>query len=320
MGRYPEADLEKVRRISIDARESKVSERMMARLAQDHRSFSQFWDGLPDLLGAHDLRALARAIVRARRGKRPIVWMSGAHVVKVGLTPLLNDIFEQGFGTLLGVNGAFAIHDAELALFGRTSEEVARELHEGRFGMVRETAGFLNGAVREAAQRQEGFGEAVGRCLHAAPTIGPSVLGTCFRLSVPATVHVAIGTDIVHQHPDFDGGAAGEASARDFRILAAHLMEMAGAVVINVGSAVLMPEVFLKAFSVAVNQGARPDGLVTATLDFQKQYRPMQNVVQRPSAGTGRGYYIVGHHEIMLPLLYQGILLEQERGAGVDGR
>ena len=314
MGRYAEADLSRVRRIPMDTRQSKVSGQMLARVPEDHRSFAQFWDGLPEVLAARDLRALAREVVRARRDGRPVIWMCGAHVIKVGLSPLLIDLFERSLGTLLAVNGAFAIHDAELALFGHTSEEVARELHEGRFGMVKETAAFLNGAVREAAERTEGFGEAVGRCLQEVEVVRPSVLGSCYAGGVPVTVHVAIGTDIVHQHPDFDGAAAGDASARDFRIVAAHLREMAGAVVINVGSAVMMPEVFLKAFSVAVNLGASPDGLVTATLDFQKHYRPQQNVVDRPHPGAKQGYYLVGHHEILLPLLIQGILLEQERG------
>jgi hypothetical protein len=318
MSRYDEADLTRVRRTRMAERDSRVDAGSLARPAADAGSFEQFWDGLPPQLAADDLRALARAIVAARRGSRPRVWMLGAHAVKVGLSPVLTSLVREGFASLLAVNGAFAIHDAELALWGRTSEDVGAGLHRGRFGMVRETAEFVNAAAREGAERGEGLGEALGRKL--AERRVESVLGTCYAAGVPATVHVAIGTDIVHQHPEFSGAATGETSARDFRILAAHLGGMAGGVVVNVGSAVVLPEVFLKAFSVAANLGASSEGLVTATLDFVRHYRPSRNVVERPTEAGGRGYYIVGHHEILLPLLHQGLALEWRRlsapGAG----
>ncbi len=315
MSRYEEADLSRVRRVPVRERRSKVDPSLLAHPPTEADSFAAFWDGLPGTLGAADLHALARAIVRARRRSRPLVWMFGAHVIKVGLGPLLVNLLREGFATLVAVNGAFAIHDAELALWGQTSEEVAEELHAGRFGMARETADFLNTAAREAADRGEGFGEALGRGLaeRRSQCVTESVLATCYECGVPATVHVAIGTDIVHQHPEFSGEATGSATARDFRILARHLDVLSGTVVINVGSAVILPEVFLKALSVAINLGADADGLVTATLDFQKHYRPMLNVVRRPQAGRDQGYYILGHHEILLPLLYQGLLLEQGR-------
>ncbi len=318
MGRHPEIDVGKIRRISMSTRQSKVTPGMFVKLPTRPASFADFWDGLPQVLAGRDLRSLARAIAEARRQGRPVIWMMGAHVVKVGLGPLLIDLMERDLLTLLAVNGAFAIHDAELALWGHTSEEVADELHQGRFGMVRETSEVINGAAQEAADEELGLGEAIGRTLETRRSdgAGQSILGACYERKLPATVHVAIGTDIVHQHPEFSGAATGEASARDFRVFAAHLMEMAGAVVVNVGSAVLMPEVFLKAYSMARNQGASPEGLVTATLDVQRHYRPLNNVVQRPHPGERQGHYIVGHHEIMLPLLYQGILLEQDRLQG----
>jgi len=319
MSRYPEADLTRLQRTHIAQRRSKVDAARSARPAQTPESFDAFWDGLPDLLAARDLRSLARAIVAARAQERPVVWMFGAHVIKVGLAPLLRQLIDADLATCFAVNGAFAIHDAELALWGETSEDVAAELHRGRFGMVAETTQFLNAATREAAERDEGLGEAVGRNLVAsgAPGSPLAVLGHCYARAVPATVHVAIGTDITHQHPEFSGAAAGAASARDFRILAAHLGALQGAVVLNVGSAVVMPEVFLKACSVAINLGAEPTGLVTATLDFTRHYRPSENVVRRPPGAGGTGHYLVGHHEILLPLLVQGVLLERRRAAGV---
>ena len=224
-------------------------------------------------------------------------------------------MMESGLLTGIAFNGAGAIHDVELGLWGRTSEDVAHELHSGRFGMGRETAAFVNGAAVAARRASEGFGEALGRLLLEADrgTAARSVLAAAYRLKLPATVHVAIGTDIVHQHADFDGGATGEASARDFRILAAEVAEIRGGTVLNLGSAVILPEVFLKAFSVARNLRASTDGLTTAVFDFIKQYRPMENVVRRPTRDKGKGYYLVGHHEILLPLLFHACLLEATR-------
>jgi hypothetical protein len=322
MGRYSEADLRGLKRTSIERRSSKVAAGELSRPATDPDSFAQFWDGLPDLLAGRDLRRLSSAILAARRDGRPVVWMFGAHVVKVGLGPLLVRLLEEDLATLFAVNGAFAIHDAELALWGATSEDVAAELPLGRFGMARETAEFVNGAAVEARQGAEGLGEALGRLLLARRDAwrAPSVLGACYARGTPATVHVAIGTDIVHQHPEFSGEAAGDASARDFRILAGHLAGLEGAVVLNVGSAVLLPEVFLKACSVAINLGASPARLFTATLDFTRNYRSMENVVRRPPGEGGGGCYLVGHHEILLPMLFQGLLLERRRASSVFGR
>jgi len=318
MGRYEEIDLGRVKGISVGDRPSKVVESMLATPPTAPESFAAFWDGLPEALGASELRGLARAIGRARAAGKPVVWMFGAHVIKVGLGPVLIRLLREDLATLLAVNGAFVIHDLELALWGQTSEDVGAQLHEGRFGMARETAGLLNGALTEGARRGEGLGEAVGRVLleRQSTWAVPSVIGTCYDLKIPATVHVAIGTDINHQHPDFSPEAAGATSGRDFRILAAHLRDLDGAVVVNVGSAVILPEVFLKALSVATNLGVACRGLVTATLDFQRHYRPRVNVVERPTQAGGHGCYLVGQHEVLLPLLYQGVLLERARLAG----
>ena len=322
MSRYNEADLSRLTRICIGERGSKVAVGLLAGIPEAPCSFADLWDSLPDILGAASLRALARAIVTARAKGRPVIWMFGAHAIKVGLGPILNHFIEEDLATLLAVNGAFTIHDAELALWGKTSEEVAAELHAGRFGMAQETAAFINTATARCAEEPLGLGEAIGQALaeRAVEQVIPSVLGTCHGRGIPVTVHLAIGTDITHQHPEFSGAAAGAGSARDFRILAAHLDEVAGAVVVNVGSAVILPEVFLKALSVAINLGARVDGLVTATFDFQRHYRPMENVIRRPVPQDGQGHYIVGHHEILLPPLLQGLLLERGRlGASAAG-
>jgi len=317
MSRYPEADLSRLQRTSIAARSAKVEAAMLGRPAQDPGSFAEFWDGLPQSLAAQELRQRVAASLAARKRGRPVVWMFGAHVVKVGLGPLLIRLCREGWVTLMAVHGAFAIHDAELALWGATSEDVATELPAGRFGTARETAELLAAAAREASRQQEGLGEALGRLLVARHEEWrvESVIGMAYSLGVPATIHVAIGTDIVHQHPEFSGAETGEASARDFRILAAHLADLEGAVVINVGSAVVLPEVFLKACAVALNLGASNSGLHTATFDFARQYRPTQNIVQRPPGAGGRGFYFLGHHEILLPLLLQGLLLERGRAA-----
>ncbi|MCK4304846.1 MAG: hypothetical protein KAY24_11465 [Candidatus Eisenbacteria sp.] len=314
MGRYEEIDLRRLKRIEIARRRYKVERGMLADPPTGVGSFADFWDGLPGTLAALDLHTLARAIVTARNRGRPVIWMFGAHVIKVGLGPLLTGLLREDFATLLAVNGAFTIHDAELALWGVTSEDVARELHEGRFGMVKETSQLLNEAAVEAAKRGEGLGESIGRMLleRRDAWITDSVMGVAYDMGIPATVHVAVGTDITHQHPEFSGEATGGGSARDFRIFAKHLQDLEGAVVVNVGSAVILPEVFLKAFSVVTNLGANSAGLVTATLDFNRHYRPLVNVVQRPHRGP-QGIYLIGHHEILLPLLFQGLLLERDR-------
>lgn len=315
MSRYREADLSKVKTVSLRKRGSRVHTDLLYRPPSRLASFDAFWDSLPEILGAADLRAVVHAILTSRSRGRPVIALCGAHVLKTGMGPGLIRLIREGILTGLAFNGAGVIHDVELALWGATSEDVGEGLHDGRFGMSGETATFVNDAARTARDRREGFGEALGRLLLVQdPGLAHrSVLAAAYKDRVPVTIHVGIGTDVVHQHPGFDGGATGEASATDFRILAAELLEMAGGTFLNLGSAVLLPEVFLKAFSVACNLGASPRGITTAAFDFIRHYRPQENIVRRPTIRGGKGYYIVGHHEILLPLLIHACLREKAK-------
>lgn len=268
-----------------------------------------FLHGLPDILAAHDFRAAAQAIAaRHRSGKRIVLGM-GAHPIKVGLSPLIIDLMERGILSAVAMNGASVIHDFELAYAGETSEDVATNLADGQFGMAEETGRFLNQAIC-AATPDQGLGEAVGTQILQAGLKNTrlSILAAGARLRLPVTVHVAIGTDIIHMHPSADGAATGAASLRDFRRLAAVIGGLRGGVFINLGSAVVIPEVFVKALNLARNVGKRVDGLVTVDMDFIRHYRPGVNVVQRPTAGNGQGYRFTGHHEIMFPLLCAAVL------------
>jgi hypothetical protein len=322
MGRYREADLSRLRVGSAAERPTRVSVEQFARpLAPAHAQ--AVVESLPDLLGGRDLRSLVEAVARARRGGRPVVLMCGAHVVKAGVSPCLLAWLRRGVATHLALNGAAAIHDVEIARLGRTSEDVEAQLGEGRFGMVDETGGFMQAAVADAAARGEGLGECYGRALLAEgpPHLDASLLAEAYRRGVPATVHVAIGTDTIHYHPRCDGAALGAASLRDFRILCATLAEARDAVVLNLGSAVVLPEVFLKALAVARNLGADLSGLVTANLDQIRHYRPLMNVVERPArVAGGQGYQLTGQHEFLVPLLTGAVLGRLgERGPGTAG-
>ena len=304
----PRVDLGKVRTISIRARKSKVQSAQFAGVFDARRdSFKAFARTLPDILVAKDLRILVDDILRARRKGKPVILLMGAHVVKVGLTPVLVDLLHAGIITSVAMNSAAAIHDVETALWGRTSEDVAVNLVDGTFGMARETGEFINGTLAIAAGGTSlGYGEALGRRLLQvrAPHARLSLLATCASLHVPLTVHAAIGTDIVHQQPTMDGGVTGEMAFRDFRTLCALCRRLTGGgVVLNVGSAVIMPEVFLKALTVARNLGAKARGFTTAVFDMHVHYRPVVNVQRRPTQDGGRGFYFTGHHEIMIPLL-----------------
>jgi hypothetical protein len=263
-------------------------------------------DSLPRVLAADDLRALVSAIREARARDRLRLLMMGGHVVKCGLGPVITSLLRGRFVNAVAMNGAAAIHDAELALWGKTSEDVAAGLGEGVFGMVEETAELLNGCAVEAARAGRGFGAVLAAEVGKRSPGGNegSILAACHALGVPLTVHVALGTDIVHQHPSADGGAIGESTFLDFRLLASRLVDLReGGVALNLGSAVLLPEVFLKALAVARNLEGPVEGFVTANFDFLRQYRPLENVVRRPTRESGRGYNFVGHHEIMIPLL-----------------
>lgn len=279
-------------------------------------SFSRFYRTLPDILAVKTLRAVAMTMAAAHRQGRPVIAGIGAHVVKVGLNPIIVDWMKQGIVSAVAMNGAGIIHDFELALMGHTSEEVDAEIDEGRFGMAEETGRVLNEAIARGAREREGLGEAVGHHINRHqgqfPHRETSILATGARLGVPVTVHVAVGTDIIHMHPSADGAAIGATSLLDFRRLAAVVSGMEGGVYLNLGSAVILPEVFLKTVSLGRNLGHALTKITTVNMDFLSHYRPLTNVVRRPTQKGGRGYSLIGHHEIMVPLL--AAALQEELG------
>ena len=290
---------------SLKDRPSKVSHQDFARPWTRGESFKEFLARLPNILAGQTLKGIAAAWTRARRAGRPVMVGMGAHVLKVGLSPILIDLMERGLITGLAANGAVIIHDAEIAMVGRTSEDVDQVLGSGQFGMARETAEFLNEATTWGAREGLGLGEAVGRRLYQSdfPYKHLSLLAAAAGLDLPVTVHVAVGTDIIHLHPSCNPAALGEATHRDFRLFAAQVSRLAGGLYINLGSAVILPEVFLKALTLARNLGHAVESLTTVNLDFVQHYRPLTNVVRRPTAGAGQGYALTGHHEILVPLL-----------------
>ena len=303
-----EADLSAVRTIPVARRPNKVNASEFAHPPGDDRSFGAFIDALPDVLVARDFRAVVDAIASAAKRQRGVFLLLGGHVVKTGLAPLIIDLMRRGIVTHIGMNGSAAIHDYEVARFGATSEDVAAGLRDGAFGMADETGREMNEAFIRGMQSGQGMGEALGCELDARAELAHpelSILLNALRLGVPATVHAAIGAEIIHQHPAASGAAIGDTSHRDFRRLAAAIVDLDdGGVVLNVGSAVIMPEVFLKAFTIARNlNDGRPRNFVSVDLDMQRHYRPRVNIVQRPTLEGGKGYEITGHHEIMFPLL-----------------
>jgi hypothetical protein len=313
---YEEFDLSGVRTYPLASRRSKANAADFARPFVPGSGVRGWVAALPNILGAADFRQVVDALRQARAGDRAILWGIGAHVVKTGLGPVLVDLMERGFVSAVATNGAGVIHDFELALSGATSEEVDEALGPGRFGMAAETGQLLNAAIREGVDRGLGLGQAIGQWLlaHDPPFAHVSLLAAAARLELPVTVHVGIGTDIIHMHPAASGAALGEGSLRDFRYLVACVARLGQGVYLNCGSAVVLPEVFLKAVALVRNSGIPLDGLTTVNLDFMRLYRPQTNVVTRPVAGIGRGYSLVGHHEIMIPLL-AAALIDDEDGA-----
>lgn len=302
---YDEFDLTGVRTYPLAQRPSKVRHEQFARPWDPATGLHGWLDALPDMLAAADFRAVVAAIQRARALDRGMVWGLGAHVIKTGLGPVLIDLMERGFVSAVAMNGAGLIHDFEVALAGSTSEDVDAVLGRGQFGMADETGRHVNEAITQGAREGLGLGQAVSAYLATTrPHFGRlSVLCAAARLNVPVTVHVGIGTDIIHMHPAASGEAIGAASLRDFRYFSSFVAGLEGGVYLNCGSAVMLPEVFLKAVSLVRNRGISLDGLTTVNFDFVRMYRPEANVVRRPVAGIGRGYSITGHHELMLPLL-----------------
>ena len=321
---YREADLTRLTTIPVTGRRNKVDQHLLAAPPGPDRSFSSFLASLPDVLAARDLRQIIQAIAGARRQKRGVILLLGGHVVKVGLAPLINSWLAGGIVSHIAMNGAAAIHDFELAAYGGTSEDVEEGLADGSFGMAEETGAEMNRAIGEAANEDRGMGEGLCRALaqrSELPGADASILLAAQQHEVPVTVHAAIGAEIIHQHPAADGAAIGATSHRDFRRLAASVPDLhQGGVVLNWGSAVLMPEVFLKALTIARNlhQG-RPTHFTAADFDMQRHYRPRLNVVQRPTRAGGTGFLLTGHHEILIPLLVWGVLEELGNQESVAG-
>jgi hypothetical protein len=303
-------DLSKITTYSVRDRPAKVDFSLLAKAPNIHQPLSEFFETLPAVLKARELLIACQRIAEARLKNKAIIFMMGAHVVKVGLGPIVIRMMEENLITCVAMNGAATIHDFELACFGQTSEEVERGLDDGTFGMVKETAEMMNKITHDGVKVGCGLGEALGRGLrHLLPRYERiSIVANTHRLGVPLTVHVALGTDTIHQHPSCDGESYGKGTMRDFRLLAAAIAGLhEGGVVINCGSAVILPEVFLKALTVARNLGCPVRDFTAINMDMIQHYRPNANVVQRPTRTGGTAISLTGHHEIMLPLLYAGV-------------
>ena len=319
MKKYRPIDTTAVKTYSIKTRNNKVIvDEHFGKPIRAGMSSSALLDAMPKLLGADSIRAVADTIVEARQKDRPVVLAMGGHVIKCGLQPLLKSLINADIITAVAMNGSAAIHDFEVSLVGATSEEVGDVLHSGDFGFSEETGAGMNRAIKAGLDKNIGFAQALGEWLISKehPFKEYSLIATCVEKGLPVTAHVAMGTDIIHQHPEMDGAVTGEMSMRDFRLITSVVADLGdGGVWLNVGSAVIMPEVFLKALSIAQNLGYHVDNFTTANFDMNQHYRPMQNVIKRPTSGSGKGYSIVGHHEINLPLLAAAILDKIDRGA-----
>jgi hypothetical protein len=308
VSRYEELNLSKLKTYSIAERGSKVDASLFAKAGRVDTV--PFLDVLPDILSAKDLKELITAIKLAKAKGRAIIIGMGGHVIKCGLAPLIIELMKAGYVSAIAVNGSVMIHDYEIAFFGQTSEDVSRALADGSFGMAFETVNGLNKCITEGSKQDLGMGEAVGKAiLLRAPHAELSVLAKAYEFEIPVTVHVAIGTDIIHQAPCADGKAIGDCSLRDFRIFCAQVARLdEGGVYLNLGSAVILPEVFLKALTVARNITGRVKNFRTAVFDMNQHYRARVNVMQRPVEIGGKGYYFIGQHEILIPLLIKSIL------------
>lgn len=308
--RRPTIDRTRVRTQPARRRPSKVKVQDEARPVAEGARVSELLESMPGVLAAADLNSAIAGWAKAWQRERTVLLGFGAHLIKVGLAPIVIDLMERGAITGLMMNGAGCVHDLELSMMGQTSEDVGAALESGDFGMARETAERLNGAIARGRQDGLGMGTAVGRDIHESKDRHRerSVIGSAYRLGIPVTVHVAIGTDIHHMHPSADGAALGETSFRDFETLTSLVASLQDGVMLNIGSAVILPEVFLKALALARNLGHPVSRMTTVNLDFLKQYRPETNVVDRPTRGGGRGISLVGHHEILVPLLAAGVI------------
>jgi hypothetical protein len=309
--------LEKVKSSPLKERESKIDTSRFGRPWRAGGSLGRWIEGLPRILAGEDFRMAVERLLQVVESRKTLLLGMGAHAVKVGLNPVIIDLLERGILSGLAMNGACIIHDAEIAMVGRTSEDVAKELGRGRFGMAEETGRVLNEAIREGAKKGLGLGRSVGAALieQQCPFNRCSLLARAYELDIPVTVHVALGTDIIHFHPRADGGAIGQCSHLDFRIFSRLVSGMEGGGYINLGSAVILPEVFLKALSLVRNLGYPLADFTTVDMDFIRQYRPLTNVVHRPTLEGGKGFHFTGHHEIMFPLLAAALI----EGSRVEG-
>lgn len=314
---YEEFDLSGIRTYPLASRQSKARAEDFAKPVARGASFKGWFDSLPAILGGHDLRRVVRALVDARTRDAGIIWGLGAHVIKTGVSPVIIDLMQRGYVSAIAMNGAGVIHDFEIALSGATSEDVDESLGPGRFGMAQETGTLLNEAIRGGADAKRGLGQSVAAFLadRHPPFADRSLAVAAHRLGIPLTVHVAVGTDIIHMHPDASGAAIGDTSLRDFRYLTSSVARLRGGVYLNCGSAVVLPEVFLKAVALARNAGETLEGLTTVNIDFLRMYRPQTNVLTRPVAGTGgAGISLVGHHEVLIPLIAAAVIEDGSAG------
>jgi len=309
---FPPLDFRRIRTYPLRERSNKVALDQLARPCKKGASFAEFLASLPHILVADDFRAVVNATVSAIRNRRPVIVMMGAHPIKCGLNPILVDLIQRGIISALACNGAGAIHDFELAHIGATSEDVQSGLDDGSFGMIDETGRLMNQALAAGVHQGIGAGRALGQAIldGNCPHRDLSLLHAGITHNIPITVHIAVGTDIIHQHPTADGAVLGEASYLDFQKFASVVAQLEGGVLLNIGSAVIMPEVFLKALTIARNLGHTVDHFTTANFDMNRHYRRTQNVVQRPTAKGGHGYYLIGHHELLVPL-WAAAVLEQ---------
>jgi hypothetical protein len=313
MSRYRQIpiDLSKTESYALNDRPSKVTVKDFSKPYQTNSSFKNWLENLPNILAGKDLKNIAQAVINAREKERAIIVGLGGHVIKCGLAPILIDLMKQGFISAFAMNGSAAIHDFEIALVGFTSEDVDASLGKGDFGMAEETGQIINQASVLATKENIGFGEALGKRLLELnpPNKNASLLCCAYEEKIPLTIHLAIGTDIVHVHKTADGAKLGSATHQDFRLFCSLVRELSGGgVYLNLGSAVLMPEVFLKAVTVIRNLKLPLEDFTTANLDFIQHYRPLTNVVKRPVAGVGKGYSLTGHHELLIPLLAAAII------------
>lgn len=312
MSRFKKTTFENIETYSIKKRFSKVGVDDFAKPLNRASNLDDFLQALPEILIGKDFREFVNHFRQAIREKNTVVWMMGAHVIKCGINPLIIELIRKGYIQHLAMNGAGVIHDVEIAMWGITSEDVATGLQDGTFGMAAETAAFINSALSKNKGNDKGYGEVVGEKLlqKKAPNNHLSLLAECVRNNIPISIHPALGTEIIHQHPNLDGEAFGEKSLLDFQVFTHSLTKLKeGSIVLNVGSAVILPEVFLKALTVVRNLKYPAFGFYTAVFDMIRHYRPTENVKFRPTLSGGKGYYFVGHHEMLLPLLI-GLILE----------